>query len=214
MEPLRIYSKTAQGAAALNAARGAVSSSARQLLILIDGRRDVGELRGIFGEETVSRLLPQLEAQGYVKRVRDSTRTPPPTISPVQHAPVPPRNGIAVSGPSAGPPGNFLAKAALASGVILVSGTIWWFLGGSGVPGIAPAPDASNAPPNAATTPDTIAAVSAAPVLVAGTPGAAWAPGGHPRAVWSFKVEHGRIVEMQFVGDPALISRLDVLLLD
>jgi RNA polymerase sigma factor (sigma-70 family) len=52
------------------------------------------------------------------------------------------------------------------------------------------------------------------PALVDGTPGAAWAPGGHPRALWTFKVEQGRIVEVQFIGDPKAIARLDVLLLD
>ncbi len=54
----------------------------------------------------------------------------------------------------------------------------------------------------------------ARPVLVEGTPGAAWAPGGRPRAVWAFKVEQGRIVEMQFVADPKAVSRLDVLVFD
>ena len=55
---------------------------------------------------------------------------------------------------------------------------------------------------------------AAQPVLVDGTPGAAWAPGGRPRAVWAFKVERGRIVEAQVVGDPRSIARLEVLLFD
>jgi RNA polymerase sigma factor (sigma-70 family) len=54
----------------------------------------------------------------------------------------------------------------------------------------------------------------ARPALVDGTPGAAWAPGGRPRAIWSFKVEQGRIVEVQFIVDPKAIARLEVLLLD
>jgi RNA polymerase sigma factor (sigma-70 family) len=54
----------------------------------------------------------------------------------------------------------------------------------------------------------------ARPALVDGTPGAAWAPGGRPRAIWAFKVEEGRIVEVQFIADPKKIARLDVLLLD
>jgi RNA polymerase sigma-70 factor (ECF subfamily) len=54
----------------------------------------------------------------------------------------------------------------------------------------------------------------ARPVLVDGTPGAAWAPGGHPRAIWTFKVEQGRIVEVQFIVDPKTIGRLEVLLVD
>ena len=54
----------------------------------------------------------------------------------------------------------------------------------------------------------------ARPALVDGTPGAAWAPGGRPRAIWAFKVEQGRIVEVQFIADPKAIARLEVLVLD
>jgi RNA polymerase sigma factor (sigma-70 family) len=57
-------------------------------------------------------------------------------------------------------------------------------------------------------------AQAARPALVDGTPGATWAPGGRPRAIWAFKVDQGRIVEVQFVADPKTIARLDVLLLD
>ena len=54
----------------------------------------------------------------------------------------------------------------------------------------------------------------AQPALINGTPGATWAPGGRPRAVWTFKVAQGRIVEVQVIADPKTIARLDVLLLD
>jgi RNA polymerase sigma-70 factor, ECF subfamily len=57
-------------------------------------------------------------------------------------------------------------------------------------------------------------AQAARPVLVDGTPGAAWAPGGRPRAVWAFKVEQGRIVEVQVIADPKTIAGLEVLLVD
>jgi RNA polymerase sigma factor (sigma-70 family) len=57
-------------------------------------------------------------------------------------------------------------------------------------------------------------AQAARPALVDGTPGAAWAPGGHPRAIWAFKVAQGRIVEARVIADPKTIARLDVLLLD
>jgi RNA polymerase sigma factor (sigma-70 family) len=55
---------------------------------------------------------------------------------------------------------------------------------------------------------------AAQPALVDGTPGAAWAPGGRPRAVWAFKVQGGRIVEVEFTADPKTIDRLEVLLVD
>ncbi len=57
-------------------------------------------------------------------------------------------------------------------------------------------------------------AQAARPALVDGTPGAAWAPGGRPRAIWAFKVEQGRILEVQFIADPKTIARLEVLLVD
>jgi RNA polymerase sigma-70 factor (ECF subfamily) len=57
-------------------------------------------------------------------------------------------------------------------------------------------------------------AQAARPALVDGTPGAAWAPGGRPRAIWTFKVQQGRIVEVQVIADPKALARLEVLLLD
>jgi RNA polymerase sigma factor (sigma-70 family) len=57
-------------------------------------------------------------------------------------------------------------------------------------------------------------AQAARSALVDGTPGAAWAPDGHTRAIFAFKVERGRIVEVQLTYDPKTIARLDVLLLD
>jgi len=57
-------------------------------------------------------------------------------------------------------------------------------------------------------------AQAARPALVNGTPAATWAPGGRPRAIWAFKVEQGRIVEVQFIADPKTIARLEVLLVD
>jgi RNA polymerase sigma factor (sigma-70 family) len=57
-------------------------------------------------------------------------------------------------------------------------------------------------------------AQAARPALVDGTPAAVWAPGGHARAIFAFKVEQGRIVEVRLMANPKTIARLDVLLLD
>ena len=67
----KIYCKTQAGTDALTAGRGALSSSARQLLILLDGVRDFDELSHIFGEETLYRLLPFLESQGFVEPMNE-----------------------------------------------------------------------------------------------------------------------------------------------
>lgn len=77
----KIYCKTQAGAEALTAGRGALSSSARQLLILLDGERDFDELSRIFGEDTLYRLLPFLESQGFVEPFTEAAtaQDEPPT---------------------------------------------------------------------------------------------------------------------------------------
>lgn len=57
-------------------------------------------------------------------------------------------------------------------------------------------------------------AQAAQSALINGTPGAAWAPGGQPRAVFSFTVVHGKIVEIDLVTDAERLRRLDIVLLD
>lgn len=78
----KIYCKTQAGADALTAGRGALSSSARQLLILLDGERDFDELSRIFGEETLYRVLPFLESQGFVEPLKEHTTAQNESLAP------------------------------------------------------------------------------------------------------------------------------------
>lgn len=55
---------------------------------------------------------------------------------------------------------------------------------------------------------------AARPALVAGAVGAAWAPGGRPRAVFSFLVRDGRIVAIDVIADQKRIRQLGVTVLD
>ena len=50
--------------------------------------------------------------------------------------------------------------------------------------------------------------------LVNGAVGAVWAPGGQPRAAFSFNVQHGKIVEIEIVADPARLRELDIAVLN
>jgi RNA polymerase sigma-70 factor (ECF subfamily) len=50
--------------------------------------------------------------------------------------------------------------------------------------------------------------------LVDGVAGAAWAPGGQPRAVFRFEVAGGRILAIDLLADPERLRRLDLELLD
>lgn len=57
-------------------------------------------------------------------------------------------------------------------------------------------------------------AQAAQPALVDGAAGAVWAPDGTPRSVFAFTLQHGRIVAIEIVADPASIARLDLTILD
>jgi hypothetical protein len=41
-----------------------------------------------------------------------------------------------------------------------------------------------------------------------------WAPGGRPRVVFSLTITAGRIAEISILAGPALLSRLDLEILD
>jgi len=49
--------------------------------------------------------------------------------------------------------------------------------------------------------------------LVNGAVGAVWAPGGQPRAAFSFNIQHEKIVEIEIVADPARLHELDIAVL-
>jgi RNA polymerase sigma factor (sigma-70 family) len=50
--------------------------------------------------------------------------------------------------------------------------------------------------------------------LIDGAMGAAWAPGGQPRAAFGFTVAGGKIVEIEILADPKTVGWLDVKFLD
>jgi RNA polymerase sigma-70 factor (ECF subfamily) len=54
----------------------------------------------------------------------------------------------------------------------------------------------------------------AKPALLGGTIGAAWVAGGVPRVVFSFTVEHGKIVAIDLLADPEHLQRLQVAVLE
>src|SRR5262249_30975420 len=50
--------------------------------------------------------------------------------------------------------------------------------------------------------------------LVNGVPGAVWATGGHPRVVFGFTITDGKISAVSLRADPAVLSELDLVLLE
>jgi len=70
MDELVVFRKTGLAVAELTATHGGtLSSPARRMLILLDGRRTLTELSDLFGAEAVETLIPHLEAQGFAKRI-------------------------------------------------------------------------------------------------------------------------------------------------
>jgi RNA polymerase sigma-70 factor (ECF subfamily) len=50
--------------------------------------------------------------------------------------------------------------------------------------------------------------------IVDGVPGLVWAPGGRPKVVFEFIIEHDKIVEIDLVMDPDRVAEYDLALLD
>jgi periplasmic protein TonB len=70
MDEFLVFRKTGLAVAELTATHGGtLSSPARRVLILLDGRRTIAELSDLFGAEAVETLIPHLEAQGFAKRI-------------------------------------------------------------------------------------------------------------------------------------------------
>jgi RNA polymerase sigma-70 factor (ECF subfamily) len=56
-------------------------------------------------------------------------------------------------------------------------------------------------------------ATEAQPAVIDGTPGAVWAPGGRPRAVFAFHIIGATIAEIEIVSDAAVVAAVDIQLL-
>ncbi len=67
---LHVYGKSPAGAAVLRSSRDTLPSLARRILILIDGKRTLGELAAIFPHDALETSLALLEEQGLVECLR------------------------------------------------------------------------------------------------------------------------------------------------
>jgi len=54
---------------------------------------------------------------------------------------------------------------------------------------------------------------AAQPALINGAPGLVWAPGGKPRAAFTFTTARGKIIRIDLIADPEHLRRLDLTLL-
>ena len=72
-----IFAKTPRGAEEMTQRSGALPPRVRRVLIFVDGRRDVAELRAMTGADDLSHTLGRLEEEGYIAlaAVRDAAGT-------------------------------------------------------------------------------------------------------------------------------------------
>ena len=82
------YAKTPQGVDAVRNRTHGLSPRARQLLIMIDGQRDVASLQQIFAPDVLSGLLTQLAQVGLVQLVQQQP-TQAVILQPATTMPVP-----------------------------------------------------------------------------------------------------------------------------
>lgn len=80
-----VFQKTGKGADELKTRRHGLSPRLRQLLILVDGRRDLGELARVLPGPELAEQLAQLESGGFVTRPLEAAfpepeETPAPAV--------------------------------------------------------------------------------------------------------------------------------------
>jgi hypothetical protein len=73
-----VYAKTAKGVAEVNARSGTLSLTVRRVLIMVDGKRTVGDLTPYAKPGEVGSVIEQLEAQGLVYPAHAGAPTAPP----------------------------------------------------------------------------------------------------------------------------------------
>jgi hypothetical protein len=73
-----IYAKTPKGVAEVGTRSSAVSLAARRVLIMIDGKRTLGELAPLSPTGDIGPIVEQLEAQGMVQLASAGIPTNPP----------------------------------------------------------------------------------------------------------------------------------------
>ena len=69
MDDSLVYVKTAKGIAEVAGRTAGLNLSARRVLIMIDGRRSIGELAPLLRPGEIDGVIGQLEQQGLVQRV-------------------------------------------------------------------------------------------------------------------------------------------------
>jgi hypothetical protein len=87
MDESLVYVKTPKGVAEVATRGGALSLSARRVLIMIDGKRSAGELAPLVRPGEIDAVMALLESQGFVQRADTApVRSAPRAMEPAMAA--------------------------------------------------------------------------------------------------------------------------------
>jgi hypothetical protein len=76
MDEKLVYTKTSKGVSEVAARGGALSLTARRVLIMVDGKRSVAELAPLARPGEIDGLITTLETQGYIQRMQGAEAAP------------------------------------------------------------------------------------------------------------------------------------------
>jgi hypothetical protein len=91
-----VYAKTPKGSAEMAARGGSLTMAARRVLIMIDGKRSLGELAAMLRTSELDSVVGLLEAQGFIVRSSGASGGPP-TVFGNTRAEEPPREALEVN---------------------------------------------------------------------------------------------------------------------
>jgi hypothetical protein len=72
-----VYAKTPKGTAEVAARGGGLTMAARRILIMIDGKRSLGELSAMLRSSEIDSVINLLETQGFIQRSSGASGGPP-----------------------------------------------------------------------------------------------------------------------------------------
>jgi len=72
-----VFAKTPKGTAEVAARGGALTMAARRVLIMVDGKRSLGELAAMLRANELETTVNQLESQGFIQRLSGASGGPP-----------------------------------------------------------------------------------------------------------------------------------------
>lgn len=72
-----VFAKTPKGSSEVAARGGGLTMAARRILIMIDGKRSVGELTAMLRSGEIETVIDLLESQGFIQRSSGASGGPP-----------------------------------------------------------------------------------------------------------------------------------------